>query len=219
MSLAEADARLNVPGSPFEWEEIEIRGVNTRVWKNAPPTLRQVFLNSRAAFASRTFLVYQDERATFEAFARAALTIAHRLTQEGVQKGDRVAIAMRNLPEWPAAFFGAMLVGAIVTPLNAWWTGPELEYALQDSGAKLAFLDSERFERLSEHLHNLPDLSRIFVCRSAEPISHPHVTKLESLIGVVNNWAELPDLPVPDVPIASDDDATIFYTSGTTGEP
>src|SRR4051794_25747816 len=140
MSLAEADALLNKAGSPFEWEEIEIRGVKTRVWKNAPPTLRQVFLTSRAAFGSRTFLVYQDERATFEAFARAALTIAHRLADDGVRKGDRVALAMRNLPEWPAAFFGSMLIGVIVTPLNAWWTGPELEYALQDSGAKVAFL-------------------------------------------------------------------------------
>src|SRR5437764_1930831 len=205
MSLAEADARLNVPGSAFEWQEIDIRGVNTRVWKNAPATLRDIFLNGRAAFASRTFLVYQDDRTTFEGFARAALTIAHRLAQEGVQKGDRVAIAMRNLPEWPAAFYGAILAGAIATPLNAWWTGPELEYALQDSGAKAAFLDSERFERLSRHLHNLPDLARVFVCRSAEPIAHPHVTKLEGIIGVVNTWIELPDDPLPDIALAPDD--------------
>ena len=94
MSLAEADARLNVPGSPFEWEEIDIRGVKTRVWKNAPRTLRDILLNGRAAFAARTFLVYQDDRTTFEGFARAALTIAHRLLREGVTKGDRVAIAM-----------------------------------------------------------------------------------------------------------------------------
>src|SRR5206468_11096054 len=93
---------LNRPGSPLEWEEIDIRGVKTRVWKNAPPTLRDIFLRGRASFAERTFLVYQDERTTFEGFARAALTIAHRLTQEGVRKGDRVVIAMRNLPEWPA---------------------------------------------------------------------------------------------------------------------
>jgi long-chain acyl-CoA synthetase len=219
MSLAEADALLNKPGSPFEWEEIDIRGVKTRVWKNAPPTLRDIFLRGRASFAARPFVVYQDERTTFEGFARAALTIAQRLTQEGVQKGDRVAIAMRNLPEWPAAFYGAILVGAIATPLNAWWTGPELEYALKDSGAKIAFLDSERHERLSEHLHNLPDLARVFVCRSAEPIAHPHVTKLESVIGAVDSWIDLPDRSVPDVPLAPDDDATIFYTSGTTGRP
>ncbi len=219
MSLAEADALLNRPGSPFEWEEIDIRGVKTRVWKNAPATLRDVFLNGRAAFAARTFLVYQNERTSVEGFARAALAIAHALLQAGVKKGDRVAIAMRNLPEWPAPFYGALLTGAIATPLNAWWTGPELEYALVDSGAKVALVDSERLERISEHLHNLPDLKRVFVCRSAEPIAHPHVTKLESLIGTVNSWADLPDRAVPDVPLAADDDATIFYTSGTTGNP
>src|ERR1700684_2229496 len=93
MSLAEADARLNVRGSPFESEEIDIRGVKTRVWKNAPPTLRHIFLHGRASFGARTFLVYEDDRTTFEGFARAALTVAHRLIEEGVKKGDRVAIA------------------------------------------------------------------------------------------------------------------------------
>ncbi|GAC1333075.1 MAG: class I adenylate-forming enzyme family protein [Beijerinckiaceae bacterium] len=219
MSLAEADARLTAPGSPFEMEDTVIRGVKTRVWKNAPPTLREIFLHGRTSFATRPFLVYQDERTTFEGFSRAALTVAHRLIVEGVRKGDRVAIVMRNLPEWPATFFGTLLLGAIATPLNAWWTGAELEYALHDCGAKVAFLDSERFERLTEHLHNLPNLTKLFVCRSVEPIVHPRVAKLESIIGTVNDWSELPALPVPDVALAPDDDATIFYTSGTTGKP
>src|SRR3954462_12278222 len=165
MCLAEADALLNRPGSPLEWEAIDIRGEKTRDSKNAPPTLRDIFLRGRASFAERTFLVYQDERTTFEGFARAALTIAHRLTQEGVRKGDRVAVAMRNLPEWPAAFYGAILAGAVATPLNAWWTGPELEYALADSRATVAILDGERLQRLSEHLHNCPALKRVLVSR------------------------------------------------------
>ncbi len=122
MSIAEAHRLLTSPGSPFEMDEVEIRGVKTRIWKNAPPTLRHLFLWSRQ-FADKTFLVYEDDRATFDSFARAALAIADELQKHGVQKGDRVAIIMRNLPEWPAIFFGAELVGAIVTPLNAWWTG------------------------------------------------------------------------------------------------
>ena len=89
ISLAEADARLNVPGSPFEWEEIDIRGVKTRVWKNAPRTLRDILLNGRAAFAARTFLVYQDDRTTFEGFARAALTIAHRRCRKAYKRRSR----------------------------------------------------------------------------------------------------------------------------------
>ncbi|HEX4351533.1 MAG TPA: class I adenylate-forming enzyme family protein, partial [Polyangiales bacterium] len=145
--LAEAHAQLTAAGQPFEMEERLIRGVNLRVWKNAPPTLRDVFVNS-LAFKERTFVVYQDERADYDAFARATLALAAELQARGVQKGDRVAIIMRNLPEWPVAFFAAAISGAIATPLNAWWTGAELEYALVDSGAKLALVDIERWQRI-----------------------------------------------------------------------
>ena len=123
VSLAEADAALTRPGSPFEIEERTIRGVRTRVWKNAPPTLRNAFLLGRA-YGERTFVVYRDESASYEAFARAALAVAAALQEAGVGKGDRVAIAMRNLPEWPVAFFGCLLAGGVATLLNAWWTGP-----------------------------------------------------------------------------------------------
>src|SRR5207247_8241643 len=99
----------------------------------------------------RVFLDHEEERASYRAFSRAALALAHALIEAGVRKSDPVAIAMRNLPEWPAAFFGALLAGAIATPLNAWWTGAELEYALKDSGAKIAFGDAERFQRIGGH--------------------------------------------------------------------
>lgn len=102
------------PYQPFEMEEREIRGAATRVFRNAPPTLRELFVAGRA-HGDRTFLVYDDERASFESFARAALAIAAELVAQGVRKGDRVAIAMRNLPEWPAIFFGASITGAQAT--------------------------------------------------------------------------------------------------------
>ena len=140
-----------------EIEERIIRGVRTRVWKNAPPSLRDAFLLGRA-YGERTFVVYRDERASYEAFARAALAVAAALREAGVGKGDRVAIAMRNLPEWPVAFFGCLLAGGVATLLNAWWTGPELEYGLLDSGAKVAIVDRERLGRLVEHLRNCPEL-------------------------------------------------------------
>src|SRR5436190_948185 len=90
------------------------------------------------------------------------------------------ARAMLTLPEWPVAFFAALLTGAIAVPLNAWWTGAELEYALKDSAAKFAFVDAERFERIAEHLPNCPELERLFVSRDEEEIAHPKVTKLEN---------------------------------------
>jgi long-chain acyl-CoA synthetase len=218
VSLEQARTLLTGPGSPFEIEERDIRGIRTSIWKNAPPTLREVFLTGRM-HAQRPFVVYEDERASFSGFSRAALAIAHELEQAGLRKGDRVAIVMRNLPEWPAAFFGSVLIGAIATPLNAWWTGGELQYALRDCGAKAAIVDAERFERLLEHLPNCPDLTRIYVTRSFEEIAHPLVKLLEQVIGRVNDWDDLPEYRVPAADLDPDDDATIFYTSGTTGAP
>ena len=103
VSIAQAHALLTRPGSPFEMEEMLIRGVKTRVWKNAPPTLREVFLQGRT-HGDKTFLVYENDRASFDAFAKAALAIGEELIKHGVKKGDRVVLAMRNLPEWAAAF-------------------------------------------------------------------------------------------------------------------
>ncbi|MDP1738344.1 MAG: class I adenylate-forming enzyme family protein [Caulobacter sp.] len=217
-SIAECHAILTAPGSRFEIEEVMIDGVLTKTWKNSPPTLRDLVINGRA-FAAREFLVYEDDRATFEGFHRAVAALAERLAADGVAKGDRVALVMRNLPEWPVAFFAAASLGAIVTPLNAWWTGPELQYGLADSGSKVAIVDPERLDRIIEHLPDCPAIERVYVCRHDGPFDDARVRRLESVIGPVNSWGGLPDRPLPTTPILPDDPATIFYTSGTTGRP
>ena len=219
MSIAQAHALLTAPGSPLEMAETEIRGIRTRVWKNQPPTLRELLMLARAQYGAREFLVYEEDRATFESFYRAAIAIAEELQKRGVRKGDRVAIVMRNLPEWTAIFYGAGIIGAVVTPLNAWWTGPELEYGLIDSGARIAFVDAERMERIAEHLVNCPALERVYVGRYHDDLPSPVVQRLEDVVGTVNEWGNLPDRPLPEISFEADDDATILYTSGTTGKP
>lgn len=217
MTLAQVEAVLTAPGAKFEMETVEIGGVPTRVWKNAPPSLRLLAQMVRA-YGERTFTIHEDERVTYDANYRATAHIAAHLVAMGVGKGDRVAMAMRNLPEWPAIFFAIVSIGAIAVPLNAWWTGGEMEYGLNDSGAKLLFVDGERHERLKACYGKLAALEQVIVCR-AKGAAEPEVTQLESLIGGPASWASLPDLAFPEVPVAPDDEATIFYTSGTTGNP
>ena len=217
MSRQQCREMLTAPGQRFEMEEVEIRGVRLRTWKNAPPSLRAIALAGRAHGDSE-FVVYEDERITFDGWFRAVATLAHHLQELGVAKGDRVALAMRNLPEWPVAFFAATSIGAIIVPLNAWWTSAELSYGLSDSGAKLLICDEERWERIAPHAGELPDLKHALVSRAAGPLVSP-ASALEDLIGKPPDYAALPSRELPDVAIEPDDDATIFYTSGTTGMP
>jgi len=220
MSIEEATRAITAPGQMFEMEEVEIRGVPTRTWKNCPASLRVVLELSRA-HGDNDYLVYEDERTTYEQGFRVAATIAGELrTRFGIELGDRVAIAMRNLPEWAMAFWGAAVAGGVVVPLNAWWTSPELHYGLVDSGTKVAFVDAARLERLIPHLAELPDLRAVVV-------THEDRTEVPAMAGApvpVISFAELvgtpgPDAALPDVTIDPEDDATIFYTSGTTGKP
>lgn len=211
MSIAEASALLTAPGAPFEMETVVIRGRPTRTWKNAPPSLQHCFAAGRA-HGERIFLVHEGERVSFEAFARATIRLAEHMKALGVNRGDRIAITMRNVPEWPVAFYAGQLVGAIVTPLNAWWTGAELEYGLADSGACLLVSDAERWERIAPHRAALPALAHVLVSRGGD-------RSLEAVIGPPESWAGLPDVPTPAPFLGPEDDATIFYTSGTTGRP
>ena len=216
MSRAECRDRLTAPGERFEMETIDIRGVPTRVWKHAPTNMRQVAMAART-HGDRLFAIYEDERVTYEAWFRAVARMAAELRERGVAKGDRVALAMRNLPEWPVAFFAATTIGAICVPLNAWWTGPELAFGLANSGAKLLVCDAERWERIAPHRGELPDLEHALVSRSDAPLEGAE--QLEDVLGTPKDYAALPSAELPQVDIDPEDEATIFYTSGTTGQP
>jgi long-chain acyl-CoA synthetase len=211
-TYAQIHALLTAPGTSFEMEEAEIRGVRTRVWKNALGRVSDL-MEAMRAYGDRDYLVYEDDRTTYaEAYAQVA-TLAQRLQQEcGVRKGDRVAIALRNYPEWPIAFFATLSIGAIAVPINAWWKGEEIEYALADSSASVLFADGERARLIDPHLANLSLLHRI-VIRGGSSVPGGW-GRYEDLLGSVGADARL-----PQVDVQPDDDATIFYTSGTTGRP
>ncbi|MEV3924738.1 class I adenylate-forming enzyme family protein [Actinomadura coerulea] len=223
-SIAEVRAAMTAPGQPFEMAEARIRGVRTRVWKNAPPTLRDVLELSRL-HGDKDFLVYGDDRLTFaEHHARAAAFARALVDRYGITKGDRVAIAMRNYPEWSVAFFGAAVAGAVVVPLNAWWSAAELEYGLADSGARVLVADAERAERLAGVLPGLGVACLVARAGGAVPAGAEAFEDAAGRPAAASSEASppgaaLPDTPLPDVPLDPEDEATIFYTSGTTGRP
>ena len=221
LSLADADAQMLVAGSMFETERTTINGIELTVWKHAPKNLRHI-LDLSLNHASRDFLVYEGQRLTFDEHYRHAATLAMRLIDAGVAKGDRVAIASRNLPQWIIAFWGAILTGAIVVPVNAWWTPEELQYGLTDSGSSILFVDEERLERVRSQLDELSELTTIVVfsddperpARLGDEHSRVRIIDFDTFVGAVDDKAT-----PPDVVIEPDDDATMFYTSGTTGHP
>ncbi|MEL6664236.1 MAG: class I adenylate-forming enzyme family protein, partial [Pseudomonadota bacterium] len=220
MSIAQANQMLAAPESPVGLKDGEVGGVALKIYANAPATIRDILLAS-AAFGPREMIIYEDERVNFTAHMRAVEHFAKALRETfGVQPGDRVAVIMRNYPQWSVAFFAALAIGAIATPMNSWWTGEELEYGLGDSGAKVAVVDAQIFERINEHRANVPTLEHVVIARdSEEERPDPRVTPMEAYIGEPSGWASLPEIGLPDADIGPDSDATIMYTSGTTGRP
>ncbi|HEV7383303.1 MAG TPA: class I adenylate-forming enzyme family protein, partial [Phenylobacterium sp.] len=208
---------LTGPGMPFEMEETVVRGRNVRAYKNALKNLREVFDLGRS-WGGREFIVYEGERQTYEAHFRAAGALGRILSERyGVKKGDRIVVAMRNLPEWSLAFWAGQSIGAVVAPLNAWGLGPDLVYGIQDSGARVALVDGERLERLAPHIGEVALDALIAVRAPQGPVAG--AVMLEDLIGPPQAYSALPDDPPPNPGLDPDDDATILYTSGTTGRP
>ncbi|MDQ0465137.1 long-chain acyl-CoA synthetase [Caulobacter ginsengisoli] len=204
--LKTAWAELTAPGAPFEIVTVEVRGVPLRAYKNAPPNVRALWL-STAQFAERDYLVYRDQHITYAAAHRMTASIANWLMDQGVKPGDRIAIAMRNYPEWMLIYWAAVSIGVAVVGMNAWWTAEEMEYALKDSAPKVLFADPERLARVLERPGMAEGIKLVAV--RTDP---PH-----ELIDWAQVIARGGDMPA--VEVDPDADACIFYTSGTTGFP
>jgi long-chain acyl-CoA synthetase len=210
MSRHEAVAQLTAPGAAFEMTTAVVHGHPMRVYLHKPISMREVF-NSSLAFGDRMFLVFGETRWTFNDFGIRVRRLAGYLQEDlGISKGDRVAIGMRNYPEWVVCFWATQYIGAVAVPLNAWWTGHELSYALSDSDAQVLIVDEERWERVRDL--EVTGGAKFLLCR-ATPQQDARVTALETVL-------EGPDRKsVVVVDIEPDDPSTVMYTSGTTGDP
>ena len=205
----QARSELDAPGSPFATSVLDIHGVPTKVFTAAPPHMRSIWELS-AVHADKDYLIYEDERYTYGEIHRQVRVLAHYLASHGVGRHDRVAVSMRNYPEWVVSYWATVSLGAALVGMNAWWTPSEMEYALKDSEPKVLIVDGERLERLLQ-IENAPAL-HVVVARHSGSIPSTAVRWEDALAG-----ADTGSLPVTE--IEPEDDATIFYTSGTTGFP
>ncbi|MFM1895994.1 MAG: hypothetical protein RLZZ385_1068 [Pseudomonadota bacterium] len=203
-------ARHKAADAPLATTTLVIDGIEQEVFSKTPSNLQEVY-RLCLPVADWDFLVYQEERFTFGQTYAIAQHMARTLVDTyGLGKGDRVAICSRNNPEWCMAYMAITMLGAVVVPMNSWWTGTEMLYGLQDSGTKLLFADQERIDRITPHL---PQLNLAMVAIKPErPGPWPEFHSLHEggpLLSLQPDWpAVLPD-----------DDASIMYTSGSTGLP
>jgi long-chain acyl-CoA synthetase len=197
---------LTAPGAEFALVDEVVDGTPVRVYERGPHTLREMLLDT-GSLGNRPFSIYRDDRLTYAEHRRLVFGLAAAFGADyGLRKGDRVAIAMRNYPEWSPVFWATQVAGLVAVPLNAWWTGPELVWAVGDAGASLVVADGERTELL------------------AGRVDVPIVRVRGTGDSPAREWADLvaaldPVAGPPAVEVGPGDDSTILYTSGTTGRP
>ena len=207
LSREQATALLIGPGMPYELEAVRAHGRDLRAFKTAPASLRSLFSD---AATDKPFIVYDGQSLTFLAAWQQASRIGNALVHQfGVRPGDRVAIAMRNYPEWVVAFTAVTSIGAIAVAMNALWPAEEMAFGLTDSGAKVLFADQERLDRLASHTR--AGTLTVIAVRSPRP--PPGCLQWDDLSASIDCVSMPGSGPNPD------DAATIFYTSGSTGHP
>lgn len=205
--LNQVIAQMTATGQMFEMADTEVHGNKMKTWVNAPNSLRDVWL-STTKYADQDYLVYDDERWTYQQAHDAVARIANWLSTHGIKQHDRVAIALRNYPEWMLSYWAITSIGAVVVGINAWWVADELKHGLKDCDAKLLICDAERLNRFSEIREEFAQLSVIAV-------------RVEEVPSWAKPWNDVLEAEaiMPEANIDTDDDACIFYTSGTTGFP
>ena len=153
--VAQVCAQLTSPNAPFERVKMDVRGESFWAYRNAFPNLAHL-INAGRAHGAMEFMVYENDRWTFDRFFQTVDTVAANLQHKlGVKPGDRVAIAMRNRPEWAVSFAAIVLIGAVPAPLNSYGLKDELMTNLSDLQAQWLVCDLDRYARIQDVIQTL----------------------------------------------------------------
>ncbi len=206
---------MTADGQPFAMHEITVSDVPMRVFSAAPPNMR-IAWEMAPAPDDWLYVVYEDEHYTYGEIRAQVRSLADAMVNAyGIKPGDRVAVSMRNYPEWVVSYWATISVGAALVGMNAWWTSAEMAFGIKDSAPSLLIVDDERLERVSEVLGELrADATLPLIAVRSERELPDGAAQWDEVVKPADAPQEL-----PEVSIDHDDDATIFYTSGTTGLP
>lgn len=196
--------RLTAPDQIFAFEEsVHFSGISYREFINTPKTLAN-FFEFGLLFPDWEFIVFNGERYSFQDIHRKAGQTANAFISAGIKKGDRVAICMANNPEYIISFMALTSMGAVCVLLNSWWVPDEISYGLENSQAKMLIADQKRLRGLEK----FQDIKKIIV----RPDSANSFDEF-------NNFIKPHAETYPEIELDTNDNATIFYTSGSTGFP
>jgi len=198
-------ANLTAPNQTFAFKEVKHRsGVTYREFENTPKTLAN-FFEFGLLFPEWEFIVFNNERYSYQEIHKKAAQTANALKNYGVKKGDRVAICMANNPEYIISFMAITSMGAVCVLLNSWWVPDEVAYGLENSGAIVLIGDEKRLRGLDK----FTDLKKIVVRPTSD------LNKCVDFDNFINSESDTFNEPS----LNTHDNATIFYTSGSTGFP
>jgi len=171
---------------------------------------------SRADKTAMRIVGNDDEVYTFSEMLKRIRSVAHRLGEENIEFGDRVALIGENHPSWAIAYLGTLYHGAVCVPMDPHGEIDTLANFIENSESKMAFLSpdqAERFAKIEEKIgRKIPAV--VWAIGSASSTTADD-TDFE-------NWAttEFPESFAKELPKAADNDiALLIYTSGTTGTP